>query len=634
MAEFAGIVRFDGAAIDPADVERIRQNLHGVGQPRIWRPTPSVVLAERRGHRAFDNSSSQQPAQGPGERYLLASVKLDNPAEVADALGAPVGDDRALFAAACKGWGIAQAAERLYGEFAAAEWDQDRKRLTIARCAFGVRSVYYVARPWGVIFGTALQNILPLPDVPRDLDEVMLAHAVTLGFQEWEKTIYRHIRRAPAGGIAVFEPGSISTRQYFTVDSIKPVRFAKADDYVEAARDLLDKAVLRRMPADGVLATHLSGGFDSAGVAATLARLAGDRPVHAFTRVPGLAHPYDMDERVLAARLVERYPNIRWTIVDDVHEHYRDVEPEAEAGAICVPRRSSFNTSWFEPLRSAIIASGAESVFNGGAGNSTLTYHGTPDFAGHLRSGRWVQLMRDLRGRAREANRSTFAVAAAAAFHGYAPRALKRWQVHRRAGRYPWLAYSLASPQFLDDLDYHHLAESHGHDIPFQPNYSARELRLRMLQAQSGRDLSGALRRSGPPLAQCNPMGDRAVVEFALGIPEDLFWREGKSRWFARQVFADRVPAEILTSKKRGKQSPEWHALATRRHAEMVDAVERIGRSKLARRVLDIPRMQELLATWPQDAQSAIPLEGLYGHGLQRAIALGGFLRWHEGSNE
>lgn len=634
MSEFAGIIRFDGAAVDPADVERIRQNLHGVGRPWIWQPTPSVVLAERRGPRAFDNGSAAAPTQAPGERYLLASVKLDSPGDVAAALGVSVTEDRSLFATACSAWGIADAAMRLHGEFAAAEWDNARKRLTIARCAFGARSVFYVRRPWGIVFGTALQNILPIPDVPRDLDEVMLAHTATLGFQDWESTIYRHIRRAPVGGFAVFEPDSFTTKQYYTLESIKQVRFSKTADYIDAARDLLDKAVLRRMPADGVLATQLSGGFDSTGVTATLARLAGERPVHAFTRVPGLEHPYDMDERALAAHLVERYPNIRWTIVDDVHEHYRDVEPDFEAGATCVPRRSSFNTTWFEPLRSAILASGAEAVFNGGAGNSTLTYHGAPDFAGHFQSGHWLQLARDLHGRSCELGLPMSKVAASAAFNGYAPRALKRWHAHRKAGRYPWLNYSLVSRQFLDDVDYHRLTEFLGHDIPFQPLYSRRELRLRMLQAQGGRDLTGALQRAGPPLLQCRPMADRALVEFALGIPEDLYWRNGQSRWLGRQVLADRVPREILTSKKRGKQSPEWYALATRRHKEMEEAVERIGRSKLARRVLDIPRMQELLATWPKDAKSAIPMETLYGHGLQRAIALGGFLRWHEGSNE
>jgi len=634
VSEFAGIIRFDDAAIEPADVGRIRDNLHGLGPARVWRPSPSVVLAERRGPHAFDNGAPAPPMHDGTDRYLLASVKLDCPGDVAAALGVGVRDDRTLFVTACRRWGMAEAAERLYGEFAAAEWDEDLRRLTLARCAFGARSLYYVERPWGVVFGTALQNILPLPDVPRDLDEVMLAHAATLAFQDWESTIYRHIRRAPVGGIAVFERNRSATRRYYTIDSIKPVRFASDRDYVEAARDLLDKAVARRMPADGVLAAHLSGGFDSTAVTATMARLAGDRPVHAFTRAPGLAHPYDMDERALAAHLVARYPNIRWTVVDSVHEHYRDVEPEAEAGAICVPRRASFNTSWFEPLRAAILASGAEAVFNGGAGNSTLSYHGAPDFAGHVRSGRLDRLMRDLRGRARELRQPIFRVAASAAFQGLAPRALKRWQVHRSAGAYPWLAHSLVSSQFLDDLDYGRLAESLGHDIPFSPLYSAKELRLRMLQAQSGRDLSAGLRRGGPPLFQHNPLGDRALVEFSLGIPENLYWRNGVSRWFARQVLADRVPSEILTSRKRGKQSPEWHALATRRHAEMVEAVERIGRSRLASRVLDIPRMRQLLATWPKDAESARPLEALYGHGLQRAIALGGFLRWHEGSNE
>ena len=637
MSEFAGIVRFDDSPVERADIERLRNSLHGVGGVRVWQPSPSVVLAERRSHLAHDNGSPAPPIQRRADTYLLATVRLDSPAEVAATLGmaAPaVPDDRTLLAAACTDWGVAEAAERLHGDFAIAEWDDSRRRLTIARCAFGARSVYYVERPWGVIFGTALQNLLPLPDVPRELDEVMIAHTITLAFQDWENTIYRHIHRAPVGGVMTFERGRTTSRSYYTIDRIKPVRFANDQDYVEAARLLLDKAVARRMPAEGVLATHLSGGMDSTGVAATLARLAGDRPVHAFTRAPGLDHPYDMDERELAAHLVSRYPNIRWTVIDEVTEHLRDVEPESEAGALGVPRRSSFNTTWFEPLRTAIVGAGAHCVFNGGAGNSTLSYHGEPDFAGRFLSGQWGGLARDLRARARELRQPASRVAAGAAYQALAPRRFKSWRLRREVGAEPWMGYSLASPAFLDELNYAELAESLGHDIPFQPHQSRQALRLKMLQAQSGRDLSSGLRRSGPALAQCNPLGDRDLVEFTLGVPDSQYWRDGKSRWLARRTLADRVPAEILHSRKRGKQSPEWYALATRRHAAMVDAVERIGRSRLASRVLDIPRMRELLQTWPKDAESAIRLEALYGHGLQRAIALGGFLRWHEGGNE
>lgn len=634
MSEFAGVIRFDGAPIDAADVERIRASLHGFGPARVWRPSPCVVLAERRGHSAHDNGSHAPLLQRHAGAFLLATVRLDDPAEVRAALGLESADDRALVAEAVARWGVATAAERLYGDFAIAEWRQDQRKLTIARCALGARSVYYVERPWGVIFGTALQNLLPLPDVPRDLDEEMLAHIATLGFQDWDRTLYRHIRRAPVGGTISFERGRTEVRHYYTIDRIKPVRFAHDSDYIDAARALLDKVVARRMQAQGVLATHLSGGLDSAGVTATLARLAGDRPVHAFTRAPGLDHPYDMDERALAATLVERYPNIRWTVIDGVHEHLRDIEPESEAGLLCAPRRSSFNTSWFEPMRAAITASGAEQVFSGGAGNSTLSYRGAPDFADDLLAGRWIKAARNLRSRARELGKPVLQTAGHAAYGAVVPRKLKRWLLRRKNGSHPWQSYSLVSPQFLDELSYEKVAASLGHDLPFQPLKSAQALRLKMLQAQSGRDLSSGLRRSGPQLAQNNVLGDREMVEFALGIPRNLYWRDGVSRWLARQTLADRVPAEILTSRKPGKQSPEWYALATRRHLGMVEAVERIGRSKLASRVLDVPRMRTLLQSWPQDARAAMQHEALYGHALQRAIALGGFLRWHEGGNE
>jgi asparagine synthase (glutamine-hydrolysing) len=633
VSEFAGIVRFDQGTVDEADVTRLKRSLFGAGDARTWRPSPSVALIERRGVRVHDNGSPAAPIQIRPDIFQLISTRLDSPATMAAALGMSTGaglaDDRTLVSAACTRWGVLGTAKRLYGDLACIEWNENDRRLTIGRCALGARPVYYVERPWGLIFATTLQSLMVLPDVPRDLDDEMIAHHLTLAMQDRERTLYRHIRRAPPGAVMTFDRRGKSVEHYFTAEQIRPVRLRSDDDYVEAARDLLDQAVRYRIPADGILATKLSGGFDSSGVTATLARIAGDREVRAFTRAPAFDHPYDMDEVALAKLVVERYPNIRWTVVDDDREHIRDIEPETEAGALLVPRRSSFNTTWFESLALAAKAQGIDTIFGGGTGNSTLSYATNPDIVDSLAHSGLGDALGDLRLRARELKQGVIRTALGQMYRRYAPRAIKRMRLRDR----PWLAYSLISPDFLGEVDYDRLGRETGHDVPFTPRGTVTELRLSMLQGQAGRDFVGHSRRTGG-LAQRDPYSDRAMVEFTLGIPLSQYWHKGTNRWLARRVLADRVPAELLEHRRRGKQSPEWYVLATRRHAGMVEAVERIARSRLASRTLDIPRMRQILAEWPADAETARQHESLYGHGLQRAIALGGFLRWHEGSNE
>lgn len=639
MSDFAGIVRTDDSLVPDAAAARLARSFDGKAKPRIWRPNPSVILVERRGPAGYDNGWASPATQLDSDRFIMATARLDAPRAVKDALGLDgprLPDDRALVAAATLRWGPTSAAARLYGDFAIAEWDERSRRLTLARDALGVRPIYYVVQPGLILFATTLPILLAMPETPRDLDDVTIAHTMTIAMQEQEQTIYRHIRRVPPGGFAIMEDGQCRTGRYFTLDRLTPVRFGREDDYVEAGRDLLDRAVACRLSGCEGNAASLSGGFDSAGVAATAARLLGNDRLRAFTRGAGAAHPYDaFDEVGLAGLVPARYPNIDWTIVDDARESQRDVEPEIEAGALCVPRQGSFNGAWFESLQMAVEASGVGVLLDGGEGNSVLSWGGAPDFARRLRSFQWRGALGDLKGLARERSTTLSRTALSVAANAVPSRAVRRliYQAQTGSGTLPWLSYSLVSPAFLDEIDYGRHSLNAGHDIPFKPPLDSRELRLRILQRQRGHDFAAYVRKRWT-VTRRDPYQDRAMVEFALAIPEDQYWKDGVSRRLARRVLADRVPAEILAQRGKGKQSPEWYFVATRRREAMIEAVERLSRSRLASRVLDIPRMRRLLEQWPEDAERARAHEMLHGHGLHRAIAMGGFLRWYEGGNE
>lgn len=639
MSDFAGIVRTDSGPVPDATLQRITRALDGAGKVQSWRPNPSVLLVERRGQPGYDNGSGSAIIQRDADRFILATARLDDPRGVKAALGLDgpsLPDDRSLVAAATLRWGAGAAAERLHGDFSVAEWDERAQRLTIARDALGARPVFTVTVPGMVIFATTLQILMTLPEVPRDLDEVIVAHTLTIAMQDQEQTIYRHIRRVPPGGTAIFENGQWRTARWFTLDRLKPVRFARDDDYVQAARELLDRAVASRLSDDGRNATFLSGGFDSGGIAGTAAKLMGDRRLLAFTRAAGADHPdYGFDERGLAGLVAARYSNIDWIVIDDAREALRDVEPEAEMGALLVPRQGSFNGTWFESLHMAVQDRGVDVILSGGVGNSVLSWNGEPEFAQRMRTLRWFSVLRDLHVIGRQQGKSLARTALGAAWNALAPRDLKRRLYDRKydgkGGR--WLWFNLASPDFLNEIDYDRFATEAGHDLPFRPPLSSREMRLRMLQGQRGRDMASFARKRWRAASR-DPYADRALVEFALAIPEDQYWRAGESRRLARRVLADRVPAEILAQKGKGRQSPEWYFVASRRREEMAEAIERLSRSRLASRVLDIPRMRGLLDSWPKDAESARNHETLHGHALHRAISMGGFLRWHEGGNE
>jgi asparagine synthase (glutamine-hydrolysing) len=380
----------------------------------------------------------------------------------------------------------------------------------------------------------------------------------------------------------------------------------------------------------------LSGGLDSAGVAATVARLRAPGRVIAYHRAPGASHPYRgaLDERPLVEEVVRLHPNLDLCVIDDRLASRHAAEPEAEAPYTQLPRIGGVNGRWFESLIDAVASASPDVLLVGDAGNATLSWDGTPMIGADLLRGRWFRAWDGLNGLAARQHRSVAIAAAAQLLRPAVPRAVRRWRAQRAAGALSrWATYSMVSADFLDRLDYEQAAHATGHDVPFASDGDRRTSRLRSVQARASRDGGGGAARRHRRFDVRDPYADHRLVEFTLGVPEAQYMRGGEDRWLARRVLADRLPVSVTSERRRGLQCPEWYEVVSARRDDMIAAVERIERSPLASRVVDVPRMKALLDDWPADAETAKSRKQVLGHALQRGIAIGGFLRWYEGGN-
>ncbi len=104
-------------------------------------------------------------------------------------------------------------------------------------------------------------------------------------------------------------------------------------------------------------------------------------------------------------------------------------------------------------------------------------------------------------------------------------------------------------------------------------------------------------------------------------------------RSFARAVFADRLPREILTEQRRGAGGGAWFRRLTARRSAIAAEIERLENSATARRLIDLPRLKRLLDQWPADEHAAQLREFDYMLALTRGIHVGRFIRWVEGGN-
>jgi len=191
-------------------------------------------------------------------------------------------------------------AERLRGMFAAAIWDARRRRLVLARDRYGIKPLYYRHVGGELRFASELRA-LPRGEIDLDALEAFLAfNSIPAPY-----SIFRDVRKLPAGHVLVWEDGEISLERYARPRPVAEdgLRTGDEAEIVEELRARLRDSVRAHLLSDVPVGVLLSGGVDSA-VLAALAAQETPEPVHTFTI--GFAER-SFDERDDARLVAERY---------------------------------------------------------------------------------------------------------------------------------------------------------------------------------------------------------------------------------------------------------------------------------------------------------------------------------------
>jgi asparagine synthase (glutamine-hydrolysing) len=191
-------------------------------------------------------------------------------------------------------------AERLRGMFAVAIWDAPRRRLVLARDRYGIKPLYYRHVAGELRFASELRA-LPRGEIDLDALEAFLAfNSIPAPY-----SIFREIRKLPAGHVLVWENGEITLERYARPGPAQESELRDGDEaeLVEELRARLRDSVRAHLLSDVPVGVLLSGGVDSALLAALAAEVTAD-PVHTFTI--GFSER-SFDERGDARLVAERY---------------------------------------------------------------------------------------------------------------------------------------------------------------------------------------------------------------------------------------------------------------------------------------------------------------------------------------
>ena len=199
---------------------------------------------------------------------------------------------------------------RFRGMFAFALFDRNRNGLFLARDRFGKKPLYYtfVSNRY-CLFGSELKALLAHPGVAKTIDPIAVDDYLALGYVPDPATIYQGVLKLPAGHSLYLERGKVARqpREYWRLRfNARPMSEASA---AEALIEHLSEAVRLRLISEVPLGAFLSGGVDSSGVVAMMARESAD-PVKTFAIGFG---EFSIDELPHAERVAQRYGTVHTT---------------------------------------------------------------------------------------------------------------------------------------------------------------------------------------------------------------------------------------------------------------------------------------------------------------------------------
>ncbi len=182
-------------------------------------------------------------------------------------------------------WGD-QLPHKLNGMWAFALYDVRRNRLFLSRDRFGKKPLFYTFQNGTFAFASELTALRRHSAVKTSVSTLSLKKYFAYGFIPAPGSLYQKIYKLPAGhNLSVdlddFRP-VVHKYWEFLLDPCQHLPRNAEQVWSEQIRDLLEKAVSRRLMADVPLGVFLSGGIDSSAVTLFAAK-AGSAPPKTFS---------------------------------------------------------------------------------------------------------------------------------------------------------------------------------------------------------------------------------------------------------------------------------------------------------------------------------------------------------------
>jgi asparagine synthase (glutamine-hydrolysing) len=456
---------------------------------------------------------------------------------------------------------------RFRGMFAFAIWDQEKRRLFLARDRVGKKPLYYADNGKCFTFASELQGLLQNPEVQQEVDLEAVDSYLSWGYVPAPMTGFKNVWKLPPAHFLVLDvrPDGTDMRveRYWDLQYAPKIVIGELEAG-EHLREKLTAAVRYRLISDVPLGAFLSGGIDSSIVVGLMAQVSGarvktfsigfdDNDYNELRFARAIAERWDTDHTEMIVKPDEL------AILPKLVRHYG--EPYADSSAI-----PTFYVS-------QIARSGVTVALNGDGGDES--------FAGYHRyaATRIADRIASL----------AFLGSAAAVLARFLPDAIDAKNLVRRAKRFLSVVHEDRPARYGNWVSYFTAARKKELYAPYlaetvaatnwqywMENLWQEVGNLESVDAAMAVDIKSYLpydlltkvdiASMANGLEARSPFLDHMVMEFAAQLPAQLKLRGRESKHLLKRTFADLLPVENVRRRKMGFGVPiaKWLRTSSR----------------------------------------------------------------------
>lgn len=276
MSAIFGIIDFEGRPIDPEWIKSMQRDLAHRG------PDGQGLYQEEcmfLGHMLLQVTPESIYDKSPYEEdglVITAHARLDEREAIMDRLGIPDSEretivDALLLLRSFKKFGK-DFVKDIYGDFAFAIWDKEKKELFCARDQIGVKPFLYYFEDNRFVFSTEIKALVKLSIVKTEIDQIYLIDKALDVWRAPTSTSWKRISRLNSATVLTLSNQKIKKEKYWKPINRRDKKYRSEEDSAKAVKEILERIIADHTRSIQLVGVPLSGGFDSSTIACIAAK--------------------------------------------------------------------------------------------------------------------------------------------------------------------------------------------------------------------------------------------------------------------------------------------------------------------------------------------------------------------------